>query len=166
MSSWVSSAAIVVSSTTASTVTSVHQRPLPCRHYRFRFSDQTTDYTIGKKSLRSAFLWNIVFIRPSTCLHAPPEVSASLARAFMRCQYSPRACTRHGSFADVSLRWRHLPRNRYVICWRHLPRHLLTSSLTFDSWLFLRVDFFSLGSSYPVFRVDFIFAVCFCILYL
>ena len=33
-----------------------------------------------------------------------------------------------------------------------------------DRWLFSNVDFFRLGSSYPVFRVDFIFAVCFCIL--
>ena len=122
LSSWVSSAAVVVSSTTASTATSVHQRPLPCRHHRFRFSDQTTDYTIGKISLRSAFRWNIVFIGPSTRLHAPPEVLASLACAFTRCQYSPRAvtrlqlppraCTRQGSSADVSPRWCHLPRIR------------------------------------------------------
>ena len=64
-----------------------------------------------------------------------------------------------------------------VIChgirWRHLPRHPLTSSATapadvivdqtvdFDRWLFLRVDFFNPGSFYLVFRVDFIFAVCF-----
>ena len=109
--------------------------------------------------------------------HAPPEVSASLARAFMCRQYSPRAvtclqllprtCTRQGSSTDVSPKW------------RHLPHHPLTSSATtladviveqtvdcvdFDRWLFLRVDFFSPDSSYLVFRVDFIFAVCFCIL--
>ena len=68
---------------------------------------------------------------------------------------------------------------------RHAPAHarvlLLTSALAdvichgihhvivdqtvdcvdFDRWLFHRVDFFSPGSSYPVFRVDFIFAVFF-----
>ena len=86
LSSWVSSAAVVVSSTTAPTETSVHQRPLPCRHHRFCFSDQTTDYIIGTYSPRSAFLWIFVFIGPPTRLHAPPEFSASLAHAFTRRQ--------------------------------------------------------------------------------
>ena len=86
-----------------------------------------------------------------TCLHAPPRAS-ELRHA------PPRAATRMHALV--------------FSCWRlHLPRHLLMSSLTrpltcvdFDRWLFLNVDFFRPGSSYPVFRVDFIFAVCFCIL--
>uniref|UniRef100_A0A7N2LE20 PGG domain-containing protein n=1 Tax=Quercus lobata TaxID=97700 RepID=A0A7N2LE20_QUELO len=48
--------AVFVSSTAAFTATPVHQRPLPCRHHRFRISDQTTDSIIGKYSLRSAVL--------------------------------------------------------------------------------------------------------------
>ena len=53
------------------------------------------------------------------------------------------------------------------ICWRH-PPHQLTSSLTltrvdFDHWLFPIVDFCNPGAPYPVFRIDFIFAVYFCI---
>ena len=68
-------------------------------------------------------------------------------------------------------------------CWRHLLASAADVILwlwVFDRWLlgwpliltvrwlwpltFLMVDFFSPGSSYPVFRVDFIFSVCFCIL--
>ena len=51
----------------------------------------------------------------------------------------PRACTRQCSSADVSPRWRHLPRHR----WRHLPRHPLTSSTTVpaDVIVDLTVDF-------------------------
>ena len=163
-----------MSSTTASTATSVHQRPLPCRHHRFRFSDQITDYTIRKKSLRSPFLWNFVFIGPSTRCHqksrrhshAPPA-SSTRRHALPRANV-PLLTSALGdvichviatSSADVIC---------HGIRWRHLPRHLLTSSLTltvdFDRWLWLGVDFFSSGSSYPVFRVDFIFAVYFCIL--
>ena len=37
-------------------------------------------------------------------------------------------------------------------------------AVDFDHWFFSRVDFFSPDFSYPVFCVDFIFAVCFCIL--
>ena len=37
-------------------------------------------------------------------------------------------------------------------------------AVDFNRWLFSKVKFFNQGSSYPVFRVDFIFAVCFCIL--
>ena len=102
-----------------------------------------------------------------THLHASPIL---LTR-----RHAPtRACTRQFSPADVSPRWRHLP--------RHLPRHLMTSSATssadviidqdvyqrwlwlrvdFDRWLFARVDFCSPGALYPVFRLDFIFAIYF-----
>ena len=106
--------------------------------------DCTRPHALLKVSVR--------LITRSTCLQALPRVVT-------RRHAPPRACTRQFSPADVSPRW------------RHLPRHLLTSSLTrpftcvdFDRWLFFRVDFFSPGSFYPVFRVDFIFAVCFCIL--
>ena len=129
LSSWVSSAAVVVSSTTAPTVTSVHQRPLPCRRHRFRFSDQTIDYIIGTYSLWSAFLWIFVFIGPSIRLHAPPVFTASLARAFTRRQDQPRAVTRRhapacardllltSALGDVIFHVIH-----HVICWRHPPR--------------------------------------------
>ena len=88
LSSWVSSATVVVSSTTASTATSVHQRPLPCRHHRFRFSDQTTDYTIGKKSLRSPFSVKFSLHRTS---HAPPRATRSFCVRVTRLQLPPRA---------------------------------------------------------------------------
>ena len=104
LSSWVSSAAVVVSSTTTSTATSVHQRPLPCRHHRFHFSDQTTDYTIGKKSLRSPFLWNLVFIGPPTRPHAPLEVSASESHTSNFLHVPPHASTRR--HAPVFPYWR------------------------------------------------------------
>ena len=70
-----------MSSTTASIMTSVHQRPLPCCHHRFRFSDQTTDYTIGKKSLRSVFLRNIIFVGPSTHHYNSRHYWHALSRA-------------------------------------------------------------------------------------
>ena len=114
LSSWVSSATVVVSSTIAPTVTSVHQRPLPCHHHRFRFSDQTTDYIIGTYSFRSAFLWIFVFIGPSTRLHAPPEFSTSLARAFTRCQQSPLADTIHHAPSRADMRLHALG----IFCWR------------------------------------------------
>ena len=175
-------------------MTSVHQRLLPCRHHRFCFSDQTTDYTIGKKSLRSAFLWNIVFIGPSTRLHAPPKSrrhwhapsrvantahAPSRASSFCHAPACARVPLLTSALGDVIchvIAMSSIDVICHDICWRHLPWHPLTSSATaptdvivdqtvdFDRWLFLRVDFFSPSSSYPVFRVDFIFAVCFCIL--
>ena len=152
LSSWVSSATVVVSSTIAPTVTSVHQRPLPCHHHRFRFSDQTTDYIIGTYSLRSAFLWIFVFIEPSTRLHAPPVFSASLARAFTRRQDQPCAVTRHhapscardllltSALGDVIFHVIH-----HVICSRHPPRTCWHQrwplTVDFDWPLTLTVDF-------------------------
>ena len=93
------------------------------------------------------------------------------------------ALTRSKSaLADVSLKWRHhchviCSHHRPLICWRH-PPHQLTSSLTipltrvdqtvnFDRRLTLTIDFSlgltfcSPGAPYPVFRIDFIFAVHF-----
>ena len=56
-------------------------------------------------------------------------------------------------------------------CWHYLLASVVDIifwlwglTVDFDRWLFSMVDFFSLGSPYPVFHVDFIFAVCFCIL--
>ena len=92
-------------------------------------------------------------------LHAPPRARSALA--------------------DVSPKWRH---HCHVTCWHHRP-HLLTSPTTsadiivdklltwvdFDWGLILTVDFFarvdfcSPGAPYPVFHVDFIFAIHFCI---
>ena len=68
--------------------------------------------------------------------------------------------------------WRHLLVSAVdVILWlwvfdRWLLKvdHWLWPGIDFDRWLFSMVDFFNPGSSYPVFHVDFIFAVCFCIL--
>ena len=110
-----------------------------------------------KISLRFKFLF---FSRASTRRHAPSRAStASLTSSLT---------------------------SALTACWRHCLRHPLTSPsesvfsvdfrltvdfdwpLTVDRWPlivdFFRVDFFSPGSPYPVFRVDFIFAVCFCIL--
>ena len=161
LSSWVPSAVVVVSSTTAPTVTSVHQRPLPCRHHRFRFSNQTTDYIIGTYSLRSAFLWIFVFIGPSTRHQNSRRHWHAPSRADTMLHALSRACTRQWPSADVSPRWRHLPRHLLMSS----TTHLLTSALTvdFDRWLFAIVDFCSPGAPYPIFRVDFIFAVYFCI---
>ena len=116
--------------------------------------------------------------------HAPPRTAQSFctvdhalhepSRASRICHVSPRAATclhapAHASFLLLTsalgdiicyvIYWRHL----LHICWRHrwLDRWL---ALTLTVDFFLRVDFFNPGSSYPVFRVDFIFAVCFCIL--
>ena len=69
----------------------------------------------------------------SRLLHSPPRTST--------CQFSP---------ADVSPRWRH---HCHVICWRHPPvswRHHWPGRWP-DRWLFSMVDFFSPGSSYPIF---------------
>ena len=97
--------------------------------------------------------------------HAPP-------RAVTSGHASSRALTRLNLLVDVI----HIsPRLHY--CWRHLLASAadiifwlwgLTVDfdwdVDFDRSLFSKVDFFSLGSPYLVFRVDFIFVVCFCIL--
>ena len=108
-------------------------------------------------------------------LHMPPCAGYSL--------HAP-PCARSAP-ADVSLRWHHhchvtcWRHYCHITCWRHRP-HLLTSPATsadfiidfdrwfwlrvdFDRWLFVIVDFCSPGAPYLVFRVDFIFAVYFCI---
>ena len=113
------------------------------------------------------------------------------SKALFRWSRAPHASTQHW-FSSRTPTHRHAPQpSRWRHCWRHprqpllAPllmslayisrwRHPLTlgvwsltfSRLTvdFDCWLFSMVDFFSLGSSYPIFHVDFIFAVCFCIL--
>ena len=64
----------------------------------------------------------------------------------------------------------HHPLMSSADCWPHWPGPLTIDfyrPLTLnDRWLFSRVVFCSLGSPYPIFRVDFIFTICFCILYL
>ena len=123
----------------------------------------TPSETARAPTRHSKFLygWSCAPCASKLC-HAPPSSATRLhvpSLAVKLRHASSRACTRQFSPANVSPRW------------HHLPRHLLTSSLTrqftcvdFGRWLFFRVDFFSLGSSYPVFCVDFIFAVCFYIL--
>ena len=122
-----------------------------CRHRDFSTSKTTalppppllllrSDHRLHHRKEISPICLSVKY-RLHRTFHAPPcatEVSASLARAFTCRQYSPcavtrlqllpRACMRQGSSADVSPRWRHLPRHRHVIYWRHLPRHPLTSS--------------------------------------
>ena len=100
----------------------------------------------------------------STRLHAPPGFFTRLyvpSRASTRCHapdpladVSPSDVIIATSFADV-------------IATSSLTRPL--TSVDFDLWLTLIVDFLpeltfcSPGAPYPVFRVDFIFAVYFCI---
>ena len=106
---------------------------------------------------------NLTIIGAATRPHMPPKDSAQKLTRFTRLQDPSRTSTCQVSPADVSLRWRH---HFHVICWRHSPAAnvIVDHGVDFDRWLFSNVDFFSPGSSYPVFRVDFIFAVCFCIL--
>ena len=134
-----------------------------CRHRDFSTSKTTalppppllllrSDHRLHHRKEISPICLSVKY-RLHRTFHAPPcatEVSASLARAFTCRQYSPcavtrlqllpRACMRQGSSADVSPRWRHLPRHRHLICWRHLLTSSLTRSLTlttdFYRWLF------------------------------
>ena len=88
--------------------------------------------------------------RADELLQVPPRVEYSLhapPRAGYCLHAPPRA---RPALADVSPRWRH----HHHVSWRH---HWLWP-LTFS-----RVDFCNLGAPYPVFCVDFIFAVYFCI---
>ena len=113
---------------------------------------------------------------PRASMHRVLSPCASAHRVL-----SSRASTRQICTADVNRRWRH---HWHVTCWHHRP-HLLMSPATladviidklltcvdfdrwlwlrvdFDRWLFARVDFCNPGAPYPVFRVDFIFAVYF-----
>ena len=108
---------------------------------------------------------NLTIIGAATRPHAPPENSAQdLTRSTRRqdppCAVTrphalPRAVTRQVPLVDVS------------------PSDVITAtsltSIDFDLRLTLTVDFLpelsfcSPGAPYPVFRVDFIFAVYFCI---
>ena len=73
--SWVSfTATVVVNTTIASIATIVHQRPLPCRHHHFYFSDQTTGCTIKEDSLICSPVKN----RLHRTYHAPSCAIASL----------------------------------------------------------------------------------------
>ena len=65
-----SSTATVIVKITTTTMTTVHQRPLPYRHHCFRYSDQTTSHTTRKDSLRSARLWKLISIGPLIRPHA------------------------------------------------------------------------------------------------
>ena len=121
---------------------------------------------------------NLTIIGAATHPHAPPENSArDLTRSTRRLDSShastrrhalSRASTRQGPLTDVS------PSN--VIIATSFADVTATSSLTrpltsvdFDLRLTLTVDFLpeltfcSPGAPYPVFHVDFIFAVYFCI---
>ena len=101
--SWVSfTATVVVNTTTASTATAVHQRPLPCRHHRFHFSDQTTGCTIREDSLWFARLWKIVFIEPITHPPAPLQVWATSTHPLMR-HHSPSRTSMHHHAPNLHL---------------------------------------------------------------
>ena len=125
--------------------------------------------------------------RSHRSLHAPSRATQRFCVNASRASTRRRTSSRVGYFlhappcarpapADISPKWRH---QCHVTCWHHRP-HLLTSPamsadviidfdhwfwlmVDFDRWLFARVDFCSPGAPYPVFRVDFIFAVYFCI---
>ena len=125
-------------------------------------------------------------VKDCTRLHVPIKGFVPLITR-PTCLYAPScALTRLHALADVIVDvihvspclhrcWRHLLASAADVTCLHQP---LTSSfdygdltvdfsrliIDFDCWLFSRVDFFSLGSSYPIFRLDFIFAVFFCIL--
>ena len=97
---------------------------------------------------------NLTIIRAARALTRRQKILRKSSRA-PRAARNRHAPPRQVPPADVSPRWRH---HYHIIYWRHQPgnwRH---------RWLWPRVDFFSPGSSYLVFRVNFIFAVCFCIL--
>ena len=112
---------------------------------------------------------NLTIIGASTRRHAPSKDSAQKLTCSTR-RHAPSRIVRlfhaparsRSSPANVSLRWCH---HCHVICWRHSPPstdvidHWVWPWTFLQGWLFL-----SPGSSYLVFRVDFIFAICFCIL--
>ena len=126
---------------------------------------------------------NLTIIGAATRPHAPPENSAQDLMRSTRHQDSPRASTHFHALSRArfllltsALVTSSLPHHLLT----SLPRHLLTSSLTrtltrlltsvdFDLQLTLIIDFLpeltfcSPGAPYLVFRVDFIFAVYFCI---
>ena len=124
------------------------------------------------------------FYARAHALHAPPGSFTRLhasSRAPMRIHALSRArfLLLTSALSDVItatshhvICWRHC----HVICWCHpwpgrWPDHwpVLTFIVDFDLWLtltidfFARVDFYNPSAPYPVFRVDFNFAVYFCI---
>ena len=113
------------------------------------------------------FKVSVRLITRSTRRHAPPGSATHL-------HTSPRASTRLHVLvfpADVSPRWRHLPRHLptssatsssdvicHIICWRH--RWVWPLTLT-EGWLFARVDFLQSRWSLPNFSRRFHFCSLF-----
>ena len=107
--------------------------------------------------------------------HVPPHAAHMPSHA-LTSLHAPRwhHCWRHPCQPSLRRCWRHVLASVVdIILWLWGFDYWLFSltvdfdqAVDFDCWLFSRIDFFRLGSPYPVFRVDFIFAVCFCILYL
>ena len=103
VSSWVSSIiADIVRITTATAVTIVHQRLLPCCHHCFCFSDHTTSCPTRKDSFRSTYLWNLVSIGPLMRPHTPLKVLT----------ISSRATTCHHSSSRAAVRFHALTRSK------------------------------------------------------
>ena len=103
VSSWVSSIiADIVRITTATAVTIVHQRLLPCCHHCFCFSDHTTSCPTRKDSFRSTCLWNLVSIGPLMRPHTPLKVLT----------ISSRATTCHHSSSRAAVRFHALTRSK------------------------------------------------------
>ena len=142
-----------------------------------------SDHRLHHRKVLSPICLSVKY-RLHQTFHAPPRATRILGVTGMRLHAPPIKPTRRHAPTRSTTR-RHVPARarvplltsalsdviHHVICWHHPPRHLLTSlltrpltALTLTVDFFHRVDFFSPGSSYPVFRVDFIFAVCFCIL--
>ena len=121
--------------------------------------------------------------------HAPLKDSAAPPRTSTRCHAPGLVCWRHHlchvSPSCVSIHWSAdviSTSSSVVDRWPPVDHWLWQLTFVVDRWpsvdrwhwlvvdrwlwslTFPRVDFFCPGSPYPVFRVDFIFAVCFCIL--
>ena len=118
---------------------------------------------------------SLTVIRDRMRAHAPPKASASASHVPAS---TPTDVTRDFISATSALTTSasshlltsapHHPLMSYADCW---PRWLGPLTVDFyrpltlnDRWLFSRVVFCNPGSPYPIFRVDFIFAICFCIL--
>ena len=136
-----------------------------CRHRRSYCSD-----CISRGITKIVFSWSTRWWKPRS--HRRRHVPSCVAQRF--CVSAPHTV--------LSSNWHHLWHHQchstlatsasshlLTLVPRHpadrWPRWLEPLTLT-TRWLFSKVDFFSPGSPYLVFCVNFIFAVCFCILFL
>ena len=150
--------------TTACVITAVNIAPIFCRYHWDRFAPI---YTLVEASQPSEIARTLTchpnilrqisrITRAFTCLHAPDLHLLTLTLGDIICWHH---CP---PFADVT---RHASWHQAVDpCWpyRWLD-HWLWPMVDFNCWLFARVDFRSPGAPYPVFHVDFIFTIHFCI---